>query len=96
MPDMAPASFRSDDPGAAGPGRVVADVLIVAALQFGYPIVVLVLMKPDDFASNHVELWHLSEAGIPEKRRWPHMAARTFRRCCNGTADTSCKLHNSN
>jgi hypothetical protein len=77
--DMLAAALGSDDPGAAGPGRVMADVLSVAAFQFGDPIGVLVLMEPDDFARQHVELWHWSETSRPEKRRWPHIAGRKFR-----------------
>jgi hypothetical protein len=69
MPDVVQAALGSDDPRAVCPGRIVADVLVMAAFQFGYPIGVVILMKADDFASNHVELWHLSEAGVPEKRR---------------------------
>jgi hypothetical protein len=51
--DMVQPPLRSDDPGAIGPGRIVADVLVVAALEFGDPIIVLVLMKPYDFAFGH-------------------------------------------
>jgi hypothetical protein len=47
------AASRRDDPRTVGPGRIVADVLVVAALQFGDPILVLVLMKSDDFAFRH-------------------------------------------
>jgi hypothetical protein len=58
MPDVVAAALRSDDPGAGGPRRIVADVLVVAALQFGYPVIVFVLMKPDDFAFGHEGLCH--------------------------------------
>ena len=30
------------------PGRIVADVLIVTALEFGHPVVLLILMKSGD------------------------------------------------
>ena len=53
MADVVQAAFGGDDPRAVGPRRIVADVLVVAAFQFGYPIAVLVLMKPDDFAFGH-------------------------------------------
>jgi hypothetical protein len=51
--DVIQAPFGSDDPRAGSPGRIVAHVLVVAALQFGDPIIVLILMKPDDFALGH-------------------------------------------
>jgi hypothetical protein len=50
---MVEATLGSDDPGAVGPGRIVADVLIVAALHFGDPIVVLVLMESNDLSFGH-------------------------------------------
>ncbi len=47
--DVRGATFGGEDPGAEGPGRVVADVLGVAALQVGDPVGLLVLVESDDF-----------------------------------------------
>ena len=44
------ATLRGGDPSTIGPGRVVADVLLMAAFEFGYPVVVLILVEADDFS----------------------------------------------
>ncbi len=44
-PQSAAAPLGSDDPRAALPGRVVADMLVVPALQLGDPVPLLVLVK---------------------------------------------------
>jgi hypothetical protein len=41
-------SFRSGHPQAIRPRRVVTNVLCVAALQVGHPVVLLILVKSDD------------------------------------------------
>jgi hypothetical protein len=46
------AAFGRDDPGAIGPRRIVANVLIVPALELRDPVLFFVLMKTDD-ASVH-------------------------------------------
>lgn len=43
------AAFRRGDPGAVGPGRVVAHMLVVATGEFGDPVTGIVLVKADDF-----------------------------------------------
>ena len=48
--EMFAAALRCGHPFAVGPGRVVTDVLLVAALEFGYPVVVLILVEADDFS----------------------------------------------
>lgn len=45
------ALFRGD-PGPTGPGRIVAHVLIVAAGELGYPVLLHILMKSDDRLSH--------------------------------------------
>jgi hypothetical protein len=41
------------------PGRIVADVLLMAALQFGDPVAVFIHVKTDDFAQDPDRLrWH--------------------------------------
>jgi hypothetical protein len=49
-PDAEPAvaTLRSDNPRAAFPRRVVADVLVVAALQLGHPVPFFVLVVARD------------------------------------------------
>ncbi len=46
--DMIVASLRSGDPVATGPGRIVADMLLMAAFEVGNPVEAVVLMKADD------------------------------------------------
>ena len=46
--DMIVASLRGRYPMAAGPGRIVADMLLVAAFEVGNPVEAIVLMKADD------------------------------------------------
>jgi hypothetical protein len=48
--DVRGATFSSQEPGAESPGRVVADVLGVAAGQIGDPIAFEILVKRDDLA----------------------------------------------
>ena len=52
MAEAAGAAFGGEDPGAKGPGRVVADVLGVAAVEVGDPVGLLVLVEGDDFAGD--------------------------------------------
>lgn len=47
-PQPTVAALGSDDPGAAFPGRIVADMLVVSALQLGDPVPLLVLVKARD------------------------------------------------
>ena len=47
---MFTAAFGGGDPCAIGPRRVVANVLLVTAFEFGDPVVVLILVEADDFA----------------------------------------------
>lgn len=54
LSEFARASFRSDDPGPIDPGRAVADVLRVSALELGNPVAFLVLVVSDDFS---VHFW---------------------------------------
>lgn len=44
------ATFRSDNPRTIRPGRIVADMLGVAAFEIGDPVAMVVLMEGDDFA----------------------------------------------
>src|SRR5437762_2637389 len=44
-PEPAAAAFRGDDPRATLPRRVVADVLVVPALQLGHPVPFLILVE---------------------------------------------------
>jgi hypothetical protein len=54
VPDVRGAAFESDDPRADNPRWVVSDVLRVATLEVGDPIVIFVLMERDDFAWGHL------------------------------------------
>ena len=54
MAEVGGAAFRREDPGTSGPRRIVADVLVVAAVEFSDPVAVLVLVKGNDFACGHV------------------------------------------
>jgi hypothetical protein len=38
-------SFRRNDPGTIGPGRIVAHVLVVAASEFRHPVKRVILVK---------------------------------------------------
>ncbi len=49
---MRPAGFLRQDPGANLPGRIVTNMLIVAALEFGHPMCLRILVKSYD-ASLH-------------------------------------------
>lgn len=53
MAHKAGAAFRGCDPGPILKRRIVPDVLVVAAFQFGDPIAALILMETDD-GSQHV------------------------------------------
>jgi hypothetical protein len=53
--EAAAAALWGDDPRATFPGRVVADVLVVAALQFGYPVPLRVLVEVRDLTL-HLDL----------------------------------------
>ena len=46
--DVAIAAFFGDDPGASGPGRIVADVLRMAAIQIGHPVRFFILVEGGD------------------------------------------------
>jgi hypothetical protein len=43
-----PAPFRRNDPGAIDPGRIMANVLIVSALQLRHPVPLFILMIAND------------------------------------------------
>jgi hypothetical protein len=58
------AALGGEEPGAKSPGRVVADVLGVAALEVGDPVEVGVLVEGDDFAE-----WHTVEEISPQGAR---------------------------
>ena len=53
MAEMGLPAFGSEHPRAESPGRIVADVVRVAALKVGDPVTVLVLVKADDFSQGH-------------------------------------------
>lgn len=48
MADHRSSAFSRDDPGAVGPGRVVAHVLVVPAGEFSDPVAGLILVKTGD------------------------------------------------
>ena len=52
--EMRIAAFGSEYPGADGPGRIVTEVLGVAAFEVGDPVSLIVLMEGDDFAGGHL------------------------------------------
>jgi hypothetical protein len=47
------AALDGNDPRAHLPGRIVANVLRVAALEVGNPMVLVVLVKPHDAPGRH-------------------------------------------
>ena len=51
---MRGAAFGSENPGAEGPGWIVAEVLGVATFEVGDPVALGVLMERDDFAQGHL------------------------------------------
>ena len=51
-PDARLATFGSDDPRTALPGRVVPDVLGMTTFEVGDPVAVLILVKADNAALN--------------------------------------------
>ena len=51
--EMGGTAFGSEDPGADGPGRIMTDMLGVAAFEVGDPVAFGVLMESDDFARCH-------------------------------------------
>ena len=53
MAEVGGAAFGGGDPGADAPGRIVADVLGVAAVQVGDPVAAVVLVEGDDFTESH-------------------------------------------
>jgi hypothetical protein len=53
---MRRAAFGGGDPVADGPRGIVADVLLMAALEFGDPIEMFVLMKADNFSRQALRL----------------------------------------
>jgi hypothetical protein len=44
------SSILRDDPGAIRPWRIVANVLVVTAFQFGHPMVLSVLVESHDLS----------------------------------------------
>jgi hypothetical protein len=50
------AAFGSGDPVTDSPRGIVADVLLMAALEFGDPIEMFVLMEADDFSRRALRL----------------------------------------
>jgi hypothetical protein len=46
--DLLRAALRRDDPRPVGPGRVVAHMLVVAAFELSDPVLLLVLVEPND------------------------------------------------
>lgn len=48
LAQVAVSASRRDDPGPVGPWRVVPHMLVVAARELGNPVLLLVLVKPDD------------------------------------------------
>jgi hypothetical protein len=57
LTEMFKSPLRRRNPRVDGPRRIVSDVLLVAALKFGYPVAVFIQMKstifrrtPADFA----------------------------------------------
>jgi hypothetical protein len=55
--DMLRASLRGCDPVARGPGRIVANMLLMSAFKIGDPVEAIVQMKPDDLAGSSGEAW---------------------------------------
>jgi hypothetical protein len=55
QPTLSP--LGGDHPPALLPGRTVADVLTVAALEEGHPVPHLVLFETDDAASHDRSVW---------------------------------------
>ena len=53
MAEMGSSAFGSENPGAEGKGRIVAEVLGVAAFEVGDPVALSILMEGDDFAGGH-------------------------------------------
>jgi hypothetical protein len=76
-------AFGGEDPGAEGPGWVVADVLGVAALEVGDPVGVFVLVEGDDFALGHgvqkISTQKAQSSQSGEKRKNPHPEVRRVR-----------------
>jgi hypothetical protein len=53
------AALRGGYPVMLAPGRIVADVLLMAAFKFGDPVAVFVHVKTDDSAQDPAGLrWH--------------------------------------
>jgi hypothetical protein len=50
MADVSLAAFGGTDPVAFRPRRVVADVLLVAAFEVGYPVGLWISVEADNFA----------------------------------------------
>jgi hypothetical protein len=48
MSEHAGTAFRRYHPRAIGPRRIVADVLVVAAREFGHPVLLFVEMETGD------------------------------------------------
>lgn len=55
---MLGAALWCCDPISIHPRGIVADVLLMAAFEFGYPVVVLVLVVADDSAADASWLFH--------------------------------------
>ena len=62
MAEVFTAALQAGDPRAVGPGWIVADVLLVAAFEFGDPVFVFILVEADDFAG---ERFHFTSVVAP-------------------------------
>jgi hypothetical protein len=70
IPDAAATPLWRDDPGAVGPGRIMPHVLPMAAFQVSHPVVLVVLMKANDFTLH----------GVPAKSLSVYQSSRDGRR----------------
>jgi hypothetical protein len=55
--DVLRAPLRGCDPVARGPGRIVANMLLMSAFKIGDPVEAIVQMKPGDLAGSSGEAW---------------------------------------
>jgi len=62
-------AFGGGNPVAFGIGRVLADVLLVAALEFGNPIGLRVAVEADDFARDADGLWRWLQDPVRSESR---------------------------
>jgi hypothetical protein len=57
MADMFLPTFGCRDPVTFSPGRIMTNVLLMAAFEFSHPVRVFVEMESDDFSRLTFELW---------------------------------------